>query len=301
MKNKIFTGAGVAIVTPFKEKDGNPTGAVDYDRLGELIEMQITGGTDAIIICGTTGEASTMPDEEHLAVIKYAIDKTAKRIPVIAGTGSNDTHHAVKLSMEAERLGADAILSVTPYYNKTTQKGLVAHFEAIANSISIPVILYNVPGRTGVNIEPATYEKLCKIPNINAVKECNLAQMPETVKRCGDELYIYTGEDGQVFYPTAAGGLGVISVLSNVAPKYMHDLVWTIKNGNIEEGWKMQLGCLDLVKAMFCEVNPIPVKEALNILGYNVGGCRLPLVAMTDEHKAYLTDTLAAFGFDVKR
>lgn len=301
MKNKIFTGAGVAIVTPFKEKDGNPTGAVDYDRLGELIEMQIAGGTDAIIICGTTGEASTMPDEEHLAVIKYAIDKTAKRIPVIAGTGSNDTHHAVKLSMEAERLGADAILSVTPYYNKTTQKGLVAHFEAIANSISIPVILYNVPGRTGVNIEPATYEKLCKIPNINAVKECNLAQMPETVKRCGDELYIYTGEDGQVFYPTAAGGLGVISVLSNVAPKYMHDLVWTIKNGNIEEGWKMQLGCLDLVKAMFCEVNPIPVKEALNILGYNVGGCRLPLVDMTDEHKAYLADTLAAFGLEAKK
>ena len=300
MKKKIFTGAGVAIVTPFKEKNGDPTGAVDFDKLGELIEMQISGGTDAIIICGTTGEASTMPDAEHLAVIEYAIKKTAGRIPVIAGTGSNDTAHAVKLSIEAEKLGADGLLSVTPYYNKTTQKGLIAHFEAIAKSVSIPIILYNVPGRTGVNIEPATFEHLCKLPNINAVKECNLSQMPEVVRRCGDDLYIYTGEDGQVFYPTAAGGLGVISVLSNVAPKYMHDLVMEIKNGNIEKGWKMQLACLPLVKALFCEVNPIPVKEALNIIGMNVGICRLPLVAMAEENKAKLAQELKAFGFDVK-
>ncbi len=296
MKKKIFVGAGVAIVTPFKEKDGDPMGAVDFDKLGELIEMQIAGGTDAIIICGTTGEASTMPDSEHLSVIEYAIKKTAGRIPVVAGVGSNDTAHAVKLSIEAEKLGADGLLSVTPYYNKTTQRGLIAHFEAIAKSVNIPIILYNVPGRTGVNIEPATYEALCKIPNINAVKECNLSQMPETVKRCGDDLYIYTGEDGQVFYPTVAGGLGVISVVSNVAPKYMHDLVMAAKEGRIEDAWKMQLGCLDLVKAMFCEVNPIPVKEALNIMGKNVGSCRLPLVDMTDDHKTLLAKAMADFG-----
>ena len=187
MKKKIFTGAAVAIVTPFKGKNNEE---VDYDALGALIEYQIENGTDAIVICGTTGEASTMPDTEHLAVIEYAVQKTAGRIPVIAGTGSNDTKHAIALSQKAEQLGADALLSVTPYYNKTTQDGLYEHFKVIAESVSVPIILYNVPGRTNLNIEPATFERLCKIPNINAVKECNLLQIPETVKRCGDEFIL---------------------------------------------------------------------------------------------------------------
>jgi 4-hydroxy-tetrahydrodipicolinate synthase len=294
-RKPIFTGAASALITPMTQS------GVDYENFRKLINWQIEEGIDALVIAGTSGEASTLTDEEHREVLKFAVEVVDGRVPVIAGTGSNDTDYAIDLTKYACEIGCDAMLVVTPYYNKATQKGLIKMFNAIADASTKPIILYNVPSRTGVNIEPATYEKLCKIPNINAVKECNLAQMPETVKRCGDELYIYTGEDGQVFYPTAAGGLGVISVLSNVAPKYMHDLVWTIKNGNIEEGWKMQLGCLDLVKAMFCEVNPIPVKEALNILGYEVGGCRLPLVDMTDEHKAYLADTLAAFGLEAKK
>lgn len=293
MKKKIFTGAGVAIVTPFKGKNNEQ---VDFEKLDELIEMQISGGTDAIIICGTTGEASTMPNEEHLSVIEHCVNTVNHRIPVIAGTGSNDTVHAIQLSQEAEKLGADALLSVTPYYNKTTQAGLYAHFEAIAKSTSLPIILYNVPGRTNLNIEPATFAKLCKIPNINAVKECNLSQLTEVLKVCGDELNIYSGEDGQVFYPTVAGGDGVISVVSNIAPKFMHDMVMAIKNGDIKTGLAMQISCLDLVKALFCEVNPIPVKEAMNMMGMDVGICRLPLVEMTDAHKEFLRENLAAFG-----
>ncbi len=293
MKKKIFTGAGVAIVTPFK---GPNNEEVDYDKLNELIEEQIAGGTDAIIVCGTTGEASTMPDDEHLGVVGYCIKVVKGRVPVIAGTGSNDTVHAIKLSKAAEAMGADALLSVTPYYNKTTQAGLCAHFEAIAKSVNIPIILYNVPGRTGVNIEPATYEKLCKLPNINAVKECNMNQLYEIIKRCGDDLNIYTGEDGHVFFPTAAGGDGVISVMSNIAPKYMHDMVMAIKSGDLQTGLKMQIDLLSIVKAIFCEVNPIPVKEALNIMGKDVGVCRMPLVPMTEEHREYLKKEMEAFG-----
>lgn len=293
MKNKIFTGAGVALVTPFTGEDNRQ---VDFGKLEELIEMQISGGTDAIIICGTTGEASTMPDEEHLSVIAHCVKTVRHRIPVIAGAGSNDTVHAIKLSQEAEKLGADALLSVTPYYNKTTQAGLYAHFEAIAKSTSLPIILYNVPGRTNLNIEPATFARLCKIPNINAVKECNLAQLTEVLRLCGDDLNIYSGEDGQVFYPTAAGGDGVISVVSNIAPKFMHDMVMSIKNGDLKTGLAMQISCLELVKALFCEVNPIPVKEAMNMMGMNVGICRLPLVEMTEAHKAFLKESLTAFG-----
>ncbi|NLN05039.1 MAG: 4-hydroxy-tetrahydrodipicolinate synthase [Clostridiaceae bacterium] len=290
MKEKIFQGSGVAIVTPFTD-DG-----INYDKLGELIEFQISEGTDAIIICGTTGEASTMPDEEHLDVIRYAVEKVAKRVPVIAGTGSNDTKHAVKLSTEAEKLGADALLSVTPYYNKTTQAGLYEHFKAIAESVSVPIILYNVPSRTNLNIDPATYEKLCKIPNINAVKECNLMQVPETVKRCGDELNLYSGEDGNVYFLLAAGGLGVISVMANIIPKFTHELVASYLRGETEKSWKMQLQCLDLVKALFCEVNPIPVKEALNYMGFNVGPCRMPLVGMSEKNKEFLIRELNNFG-----
>ena len=292
MKQKIFTGAAVAIVTPFK---GENFDEVDYDALGDLIEFQIDNGTDAIVICGTTGEASTMPDSEHLSVIEYAVRKTAGRIPVIAGTGSNDTKHAISLSRQAESLGADALLSVTPYYNKTTQDGLYEHFKAIAQSVSLPIILYNVPSRTNLNIEPATFERLCKIPNINAVKECNLLQIPETVKRCGDELNFYSGEDGYVHFLMSAGGLGVISVVSNIAPRYMSDMVKAYLNGEIEKSWKMQVACQDLVKALFCEVNPIPVKEALNLIGLRAGGCRLPLVGMKPENREKLTAAIVNF------
>jgi len=292
VKQKIFTGAAVAIVTPFK---GENFDEVDYDALGDLIEFQIENGTDAIVICGTTGEASTMPDPEHLSVIEYAVRRTAGRIPVIAGTGSNDTKHAISLSRKAESLGADALLSVTPYYNKTTQDGLYEHFKAIAQSVSLPIILYNVPSRTNLNIEPATFERLCKIPNINAVKECNLLQIPETVKRCGDELNFYSGEDGYVHFLMSAGGLGVISVVSNIAPRYMSDMVKAYLNGEIEKSWKMQVACQDLVKALFCEVNPIPVKEALNLIGFRAGGCRLPLVGMKPENREKLAAAIENF------
>lgn len=292
MKEKIFTGAAVAIVTPFKGKYGEE---VDYKALGELIEYQIAGGTDALVICGTTGEASTMPDEEHLAVVKYAVEKTAGRVPVIAGAGSNDTRHAVALSAEAEKLGVDALLSATPYYNKTTQNGLYEHYKAIAESVKIPIILYNVPSRTNLNIEPATYAKLCRIPNINAVKECNLLQIPDTVRLCGDELNLYSGEDGYVHFLMSAGGLGVISVVSNIAPRYMSEMTHAYLDGNIEKSWKMQVGCLELVKALFCEVNPIPVKEALNMMGLCGGVCRLPLVGMTPENKEKLAKAIENF------
>ena len=292
MKKKIFTGAAVAIVTPFR---GEHLEEVDYEKLGELIEFQIANGTDAIVICGTTGEASTMPDAEHLAVVEYAVKKTAGRVPVIAGTGSNDTRHAIVLSQKAEELGADALLSVTPYYNKTTQNGLYEHFKVIAESVSLPIILYNVPGRTNLNIEPATFERLCRIPNINAVKECNLLQVPETVSRCGDELNLYSGEDGHVHFLMSAGGLGVISVVSNIAPRYMSDMVKAYLNGDTETSWRMQVACQDLVKALFCEVNPIPVKEAVNMIGFDVGACRLPLVGMKPENRAKLAEAIENF------
>lgn len=291
-KTPIFKGAGVAIVTPFK---GNKQESVDYDKLGELIDFQIAGGTDALVICGTTGEASTMPDEEHLSVIEYAVKKTAGRIPVIAGAGSNDTVHAIKLSQRAEELGADGLLSVTPYYNKTTQAGLIKHFEAICGSVSIPVILYNVPGRTGMNINPETLEKLCKIPNVNAIKECNLNQVSDVKAICGDELNIYSGEDGQVSMMMGAGACGVISVVSNVYPKVMHDIVAKYLAGDVAGSWELQSKCQKLVKALFCEVNPIPVKEAMNILGYNVGPCRMPLCDMQPENRAKLEKALKEF------
>jgi len=292
LKKKIFTGAAVAIVTPFK---GEHSEEIDYDALAELIEFQIENGTAAIVICGTTGEASTMPDAEHLAVIEYTVQKTAGRIPVIAGAGSNDTRHAIALSQKAEQLGADALLSVTPYYNKTTQDGLYEHFRVIAESVSVPVILYNVPSRTNLNIEPATFEKLCKLPNINAVKECNLLQLPETARRCGEELNFYSGEDGYVHFLMSAGGSGVISVVSNIAPRYMSNMVKAYLDGDIEKSWKMQVACQDLVKALFCEVNPIPIKEAVNMIGLRAGGCRLPLVGMKPENKERLARAIESF------
>ncbi len=292
MKKPVFVGAGCAIITPFKGVDNCET---NFEKLGELIEFQNSGGTDAIIICGTTGESSTMPDSEHLSVIEYAVNKVAGRIPVIAGTGSNDTAHGINLSREAVKRGADALLQVTPYYNKATQKGLIKHYSAIAAAVDVPIILYNVPSRTGVNIAPDTLKELSRIPNINGVKECNLSQVSETRSKCGDELNIWSGEDGQVSLMLGAGAQGVISVVSNVYPRVMHDMVMKYKNGDVNGSWDLQASILGLVKALFCEVNPIPVKEALNIKGFGVGGCRLPLCEMEDKNVAFLRSALADF------
>ena len=296
MKKPVFVGAGCAIITPFKGADNCET---NFEKLGELIEFQISGGTDAIIICGTTGESSTMPDSEHLSVIEYAVNKVAGRIPVIAGTGSNDTAHGINLSREAVKRGADALLQVTPYYNKATQKGLIKHYSAIAAAVDVPIILYNVPSRTGVNIAPDTLKELSRIPNINGVKECNLSQVSETRSKCGDELNIWSGEDGQVSLMLGAGAQGVISVVSNLYPRVMHDMVMKYKNGDVNGSWDLQASILGLVKALFCEVNPIPVKEALNIKGFGVGGCRLPLCEMEAKNVAFLRSALADFDAKV--
>lgn len=290
MKKKIFTGSGVAIITPFTEDN------IDFVQLEKLIQYQIAEGTDAIIICGTTGESATMTNEEHIAAIKAAVDVTAGRVPVIAGTGVNDTRHSVVLTQAAEEAGADAVLTVSPYYNKTSQAGLYEHFKTIAENTSLPVILYNVPGRTGLNINPETYAKLCKIPNINAVKECNLLQVGETKHLCGDELNLYSGEDGQICLMLSAGGLGVISVVANILPAYMHKLVTEFLNGNQKEAWDMQLQALDLVNALFSEVNPIGIKEAADILGIDSGRRRLPLVPMAPANRDRLEKALAAMG-----
>jgi len=290
MRKPIFTGAGVAIITPFTEN------GVNYDKLGELIEFQIREGIDSIIICGTTGEASTMPDEEHKAVIKYTVEKVNKRVPVIAGTGSNDTIHAVELSKYAEEVGADAILSVTPYYNKTTQKGLYEHFKLIAESIKIPVVLYNVPGRTGLNIEPKTVKQLAEIENIVAIKECNINQVGEIISICPPDFTVYSGNDDMVVPLLALGGKGVISVMANIIPKKTHELVATFLDGNVEESRKIQLSLLNLIKALFIEVSPIPVKAAMNLMGMEVGKCRLPLTDMTEKNFESLKQTLKDYG-----
>ena len=292
MRKPIFTGSGVAIITPFTE-----TG-VNFDELGRLIEYHIENKTDAIIICGTTGEASTMPDEEHCAAIKYTVEKVAGRIPVIAGTGSNDTPHAIKLSKFADEVGADAILTVTPYYNKATQKGLIEHFTAIANAISIPVILYNVPSRTGCNIKPETLKKLSEVENIVAVKEASgdLSQVAKIASICGDALDIYSGNDDQVLPILSLGGKGVISVVANVAPIETHDMVMNFLEGNIQEAKELQLGMIELCDALFCEVNPIPVKTALGLMGWNTGNLRLPLTPMEEGTLNQLKTALKNYG-----
>ena len=283
-----FAGSGVAIITPF---DGNTT---NYDALGELIDWQIEQGTDAIIICGTTGEASTMPDAEHLAAIEYTVERAAKRVPVIAGTGSNETAHAIELSKKAEELGADGLLQVTPYYNKTTQKGLIAHFGAIADAVNIPIILYNVPSRTGVNISIPVLKELAKRDNIVAIKEASgnigyTAQVAAEVP----ELYIYSGNDDMIVPVMSLGGKGVISVLANVMPKETHELCKAYLDGECTKATKMQLDLLDLVNALFIEVNPIPVKTAINLMGKNGGNLRLPLVDMADDTLAKLKAVMA--------
>ena len=293
MKNTLFTGAGIAIITPFNED-----GSINYERLGEMIDYQIENGTDAIIICGTTGEASTMSDEEHLECIRFAVKKAAKRVPVIAGTGSNDTAYAIKLSKEAEEIGADGLLLVTPYYNKTTQRGLIAHFTDIADAVNIPIILYNIPGRTGMSIEISTAKVLAKHKNIVAVKEAsgNIGYTAKLIAACGDDLDVYSGNDDMIVPIMSLGGKGVISVLSHVLPKETHLMAQYCLENNFAEASKLQIKYLGLINNLFVEVNPIPVKEAMNLIGVNVGGCRMPLYPMSDENREKLKASLAKHG-----
>ena len=297
----IFTGAGVAIVTPM-----NADGSVNFDKLGETIEYQIANKTDAIIICGTTGESSTLTHEEHLACIKYAVDKVAKRIPVVAGTGSNCTETAIYLSTEAEKYGVDGLLIVTPYYNKATQNGLVEHFTSVANSVKVPIILYNVPSRTGCNILPETAIKIAKkASNVVAIKEASgnisqVAKLANLIRENKLEFDIYSGNDDQIVPVLSLGGKGVISVLSNIAPEKTHNIVAKYLEGDVKESLKLQLEALNVIDALFCEVNPIPVKAALNMMGFNVGPLRKPLTEMEDAHKETLKVAMTAYGIDVK-
>lgn len=294
----IFTGAGVAIITPMTE-----TGAVNYPKLEEILEYQIANGTDAIIICGTTGESSTLSHEEHLEAIRFTAEKVAGRIPVIAGTGSNCTETAIYLSQEAEKYGVDGVLLVTPYYNKATQKGLIAHFTKIANSIKIPVILYNIQSRTGVNIAPETMAYLAKnVENIVGVKEAsgNISQIAKIAELCGESFDIYSGNDDQIVPLLSLGGKGVISVLSNIAPRETHDIVAKFMDGDVKGSRELQLRALPLIEKLFCEVNPIPVKAAMNMLGWEVGPLRMPLSEMEEEHQKELKAAMDAFGVKTK-
>lgn len=289
-KKTIFTGAGVAIVTPM-----NADGSVNFEKYREIIDWQIENGTDAIITCGTTGESATLDHEEHVAVIRTAVEQTAGRVPVIAGTGSNDTAYGIELSREAQKLGADALLLVTPYYNKTSQRGLVAHFTAIADATDLPIILYNVPSRTGVNIQPATVEELAKHPNIVAIKEASgsISAVAEIAALC--DIDIYSGNDDQIVPILSLGGKGVISVLSNVAPRETHDICQKWFDGDIAGSRALALQYLELANAMFMDVNPIPVKDAMNLMGLDVGPCRLPLLSMDDAGKAKLAAVLKKY------
>ena len=293
----IFKGAGVAIVTPMNED-----GSVNYEKFGELIEFQIANGTDAIIVCGTTGESSTLTHEEHLDTIKYAVDKVAKRIPVIAGTGSNCTETAVYLSQEAEKYGADGILLVSPYYNKATQKGLYRHFKTVADSVKVPAILYNVPSRTGCNILPETVVKLCKdVENIVGVKEAsgNISQIAHLAAIGQGVVDIYSGNDDQIVPILSLGGKGVISVLSNVFPRETSEMCKAFFRGETEKSRDMQLDMLDLINALFCEVNPIPVKAAMAAMGYGENFLRLPLTPIEPEHEANLLAIMRKHGLNV--
>lgn len=294
----LFKGAGVAIVTPMYDNE-----EVNYDKLGELLEEQIARGTDAIIICGTTGEASTLTHEEHLAVIKYAVEKVNHRVPVIAGTGSNATDTAIYLSTEAEKYGADALLLVTPYYNKATQKGLKLHFSKIAESVKLPIILYNVPSRTGCNLQPETIVWLAQhVENIVGVKEAsgNISQVAKLMSLAKGNVELYSGNDDQIVPIMALGGSGVISVLSNVAPELSHDIATTYLEGDVKKSCKLQLQAIELIDALFCEVNPIPVKTALNLMGKEVGPLRAPLCTMEAANEEKLRKALVNSGIAVK-
>lgn len=290
----IFEGAGVALITPFKEN-----GEVNFEKLEELVEEQIAGGTDAIIACGTTGESSTMTHEEDDEVIRFICKKVNRRIPVIAGTGSNCTREAVSKSIAAEKAGADGLLVVTPYYNKATQKGLIQHFTTIANAVSIPVILYHIPGRTGVTMKPETIVTLCKeVPNIVGVKEASgdFSAIAEIMHLSGGEIDVYSGNDDQIVPLLAMGGKGVISVLSNVAPRQTHEICASFFRGDVETSRRMQLEALPLINALFCEVNPIPVKAAMNLMGKEVGPMRLPLTTMEEQNQERLAKAMREYG-----
>ena len=290
----IFKGSGVALVTPMKEN-----GEINYDSLEKLIEAQIEGGTDALIVCGTSGEAPTLDDPEHLDAIRFSVEVTKGRIPVIAGTGSNNTAHAVMMSEESEKRGADGVLLVTPYYNKATQDGLYAHYRKIASATKLPCIIYNVPSRTGTNILPETMARLFKDqPNIPAIKEAsgNISQVAKLMALTDGKLDVYSGNDDQIVPICSLGGIGVISVLANVAPKETHDMVMLCLEDKYEEARKLQLRALPLVEQLFIEVNPIPVKAALNMQGFEVGSPRLPLTELTDAHKKTLKEEMQKFG-----
>lgn len=296
-KKSIFKGAGVAIVTPF---DGN--NRVNYPKLAELIEFQIENSTDAIISCGTTGESSTLTDQEHIDVIKFTVDTVAGRVPVIAGTGSNDTAYAIELSKQAEAVGADGLLIVTPYYNKTSQAGLIRHYFSIADSVNIPIIVYNVPSRTGLDIKPETYKAMSEHRMIVAIKEANgnISSIVKTFALCGDKLDIYSGNDDQIVPILSLGGAGVISVLSNIAPKQTHDICQLYFSGRQQESCRLQLELLELIEAIFCDVNPIPVKAAMNYLGMDVGECRMPLTSLSDDNMKKLKNAIDKAGIVIK-
>lgn len=291
MKKPVFTGAGVAVITPM-----HTDGSVNYAELGNIIDYQIAHGTDSIVICGTTGEASAMPDDEHIEVIRYTCERVAKRVPVVAGTGSNDTKHCIHLSQAAKEAGADALLQVTPYYNKTSQKGLVKHFITVTEAVGLPVILYNVPSRTGMNIAVDTYRELSKHPLIAGAKEAsgNLSHVARVAQACGDDLPLYSGNDDQILPVLSLGGKGVISVLSNVAPEDTHNICSLYFEGKTAESLRLQLAYLPLIDALFSDVNPVPVKAAMNMLGWKAGECRLPLYRMDDEKLALLQAALKA-------
>ncbi|HHV38073.1 MAG TPA: 4-hydroxy-tetrahydrodipicolinate synthase [Tepidimicrobium sp.] len=291
----MFKGSGVAIVTPFKNDQ------INFEKLEELLEWHIEEGTDAIIICGTTGEASTMSLEEQKQAIKFTVEKVNNRIPVVAGTGSNNTKTSIELSKYSEEVGADSLLIVTPFYNKTTQQGLIEHYTAIADSVNIPIIIYNVPGRTGLNILPSTIAELSKHPNIRGVKEASgdIAQVAEIARLCPKDFYLYSGNDDMIVPLLSLGGIGVISVVANILPKDTHNMVQYFLDGDIETSRELQLKMKPLIDALFIEVNPIPVREAMNILGMDVGSCRLPLVSMGEANRNKLIEEMAAYGMNV--
>lgn len=292
MKKTVFTGSAVALITPFKD------GAVDYDAFGKLIDWQLASKTDALVICGTTGESSTLTDEEHVDVIRYACERTNKRKPIIAGTGSNDTEYSLWLSKEAEAVGADALLLVTPYYNKATPKGLINHFSRVADNVGIPSILYNVPSRTGCNIPLSVYRELCRHENIVATKEAsgNISAIAEIAAECGDKLDIYSGNDDQIVPILSLGGKGVISVLSNVLPDETHDICELFFEGKVKDSAALQLKYLDLINKLFCEVNPIPVKTAMALMGKCGYDMRAPLCEMEDANKDALIAVMKKHG-----
>lgn len=293
MKRIIFKGAGVALVTPMKED-----GSINYDELERLINFQIDNGTDAIVTCGTTGESATLSEEEHQKLIEFTVKKVAGRIPVVAGTGSNSTETTLRRSMDAEKLGVDGLLIVTPYYNKTSQQGLIEHYTYVADRVHTPIIIYNVPSRTGVNIKPETYKILSKHGNIVATKEASgdISCVAKIRSICGDDLSIYSGNDDQIVPMLALGGLGVISVFSNICPKECHTMIKEFFKGNTELSSKMQIKYLELMNALFCDVNPIPVKEALDMIGFRCGECRMPLYRLSDGNRRNVKNILKKYS-----